>query len=642
MQSVNEELETINVELQKKVEELDTANNDLENLFQATQIPTLFLDYELRIKRFTAAATELFRLIDTDVGRPITDIAARFSENLIPEMTEVMRTLVPKTRQVRIGDGASSYIMRIGSYRRGDNVIDGLVITFSDVTQLEQALEQRGRLASIVENAHDAIVSRTVNGVITSWNDAATRLFGWSEQEALGKSMFDLIIPPDHRGEIEQTEARLARGEQVPPYESVRITKDGRRVAVRVAISAVKDASGQLIGSSGIFSDLTALKRAHNIEIEGRRKDQFLSTLSHELRGPLATLRICVDLLQKQGLDPSRSRDALGMADRQLEHLAALVAQLLDSSRIASGKIALNRVDRNLADLVRTSAEDQRPTFEAAGVRLDLSLSNSPLWASVDPLRVSQVVVNLLGNAAKFTDRRGLVTLSLRRDDDAKTAVLIVQDDGVGIEPEMLGRLFQPYSQADPTRAQGQGGLGLGLALVQALVMAHGGTVEARSEGRGRGAEFIVRLPLLDRNPETPVESGRLSTTRTGVATRKILIVEDNWDTAESLRSILELAGHDVQVAPDGKSALARAMSFHPDIVVCDIGLPGGMDGHAIATAVRRDPASYGTPYIIALSGYGQPADKARALAAGFDRHVTKAEHPRVLLGLIADMTRAS
>jgi two-component system CheB/CheR fusion protein len=642
LQSVNEELETINVELQKKVEELDTANSDLENLFESTQIPTLFLDNALRIKRFTAAATELFRLIDTDVGRPITDIAARFSENLIPDMTEVLRTLVPKARQVRIGDGASSYIMRIRSYRRGDNVIDGLVITFSDVTQLEQALEQRGRLASIVENAHDAIVSRTLNGAITSWNDAAMRLFGWSEREALGKSMFELIVPPDHRGEIEQTESRLARGEHVPPYESVRLTKDGRRVSVRVAISAVKDGSGNLIGSSGIFSDLTALKRAHNIELEGRRKDQFLSTLSHELRGPLATLRICVDLLQKNDLDASRSHDAVAMADRQLEHLAALVDQLLDSSRIASGKIALNRVDRNLVDVVRTSAEDQRPTLEAAGVRLDLSMPNDPLWVSVDPLRISQVLVNLLGNAAKFTDRRGLVTLSLRRDDQGNMAVLTVQDDGVGIEPEMLGRLFQPYSQADPTRGQGHGGLGLGLALVQALVMAHGGTVAARSEGRGRGAEFIVRLPLLERNPETPAESGRLAATRTGAATRRMLIVEDNWDTAESLRSILELAGHDVQVAPDGKSALAKAMNFHPDIVVCDIGLPGGMDGHSIATAIRSDPVSYGKPYLIALSGYGQPADKARALAAGFDRHVTKAEHPRVLLGLIAEMPRAT
>lgn len=644
LQSVNEELETINIELQKKVEELDTANSDLENLFQATQIPTLFLDNELRIKRFTAAATELFHLIDSDIGRPITDIAARFAENLVPEMTEVLRTLAPKARQVRLGDGSSTYIMRIRSYRRVDNVIDGLVLTFSDVTQLEQALEQRGKLASIVDTAHDAIVSRTLDGVITTWNDAATRLFGWSEQDALGKSMFDLIIPPDHRGEIEQTEARLKRGERVPPYESVRLTKDGRRVPVRVAVSPVKDAGGRLVGSSGIFGDLTALKRAHNIEQEARRKDQFLSTLSHELRGPLATLRICLDLLQKQGSEAPQPRDALAMADRQLEHLAALVDQLLDTSRIASGKIALNRVDRNLVDLIRTSAEDQRPTLEAAGVRLDISLPNAPLWVSCDPLRISQVVLNLLGNAAKFTDRRGLVTLSLRKAEDGQMGVLTVQDDGVGIEPEMLGRLFQPYSQAGVgrgERTQTQGGLGLGLALVHALVVAHGGTVEARSEGRGRGAEFIVRLPLLDRNPEAPEDEERKPGTEPGATARKILIVEDNWDTAESLRSILELAGHQVQVAPDGKSALAKALSSHPDLLLCDIGLPGGMDGHGIATAIRNDPVSYGKPYLIALSGYGQPADKARALAAGFDRHVTKAEHPRVLLGLINDLPRA-
>lgn len=514
---------------------------------------------------------------------------------------------------------------------------------FADVPHPERDLDQRRTLAAIVESAHDAIVSRTLDGVITSWNDSATRLFGYSEQEAVGRSMFDLIIPPDHRAEIDQTEARLERGERVPPYESVRLTKDGRRVPVRVAISPVKDASGRLVGSSGIFGDLSALKRAHTIEEEARRKDQFLSTLSHELRGPLATLRICVDLLQRQGPDAARSRDALAMADRQLEHLAALVDQLLDTSRIASGKIALNRVDRNLVDVVRTVAEDQRPTLEAAGVRLDLSLPNEPMWANCDPLRFSQIVVNLLCNAAKFTDRRGLVTLSLRKDDEGKMAVLTVQDDGIGIEPEMLAKLFQPFSRAEPLRerAQTHGGLGLGLALVHALVVAHGGTVQACSEGRGRGAQLIVRLPLLERSPEVGIEPAHALGTRPGAA-RKILLVEDNWDTAESLRSILELAGHEVQVAPDGKSALAKAVTFHPELLLCDIGLPGGMDGHAIATTIRSDSVSYGKPYLIALSGYGQPADKARALAAGFDWHVTKAEHPRVLLGLIAEMTRTS
>jgi len=272
----------------------------------------------------------------------------------------------------------------------------------------------------------------------------------------------------------------------------------------------------------------------------------------------------------------------------------------------------------------------------AAGVRLDLSLPSTPLWAHCDPRRVGQIVVNLLGNAVKFTDRRGLVTLSLRRDDSTHTAVLSVLDDGMGIEPEMLPRLFEPFSHTDTGDPRTRVGLGLGLALVRGLVIAHGGSVEARSEGRGRGAEFIVRLPLLDRSPESapPPPS---TTPDPDARHHRILVVQDHWDFAESLRSILEVASHEIQVAADGERALTMAMSFRPDIVLCDIGLPGKLDGNAVAAAIRRDP-TYGAPYLIALSGYGQPSDKARALAAGFDRHVTKAEHPRVLLGIIADV----
>jgi two-component system CheB/CheR fusion protein len=249
---------------------------------------------------------------------------------------------------------------------------------------------------------------------------------------------------------------------------------------------------------------------------------------------------------------------------------------------------------------------------------------------------VGQIVVNLLGNALKFTDRGGLVTLSLRPEDKTHTAVLSVLDNGLGIEPEMLPRLFEPFSQAATSDSHPRGGLGLGLALVRGLVTAHGGTVEARSEGRGRGAEFTVRLPLLDRSPEKAAPPP-VPTPEPGAPHHRILIVEDSWDFAESLRSLLEVAGHEIQVVADGEGALAKAKSFRPDIVLCDIGLPGKLDGNAVAAAIRRD-ATYGAPHLIALSGYGQPTDKARALAAGFHHHVTKAEHPRVLMGLIADV----
>lgn len=637
LQSINEELETINAELSGKVRELDQANSDLVNLFQATKIPTLFLDGTLVIKRFTAAATHVYRLIDTDAGRPITDITPRFTEDLLPDMMEVLRTAAPRERQLHFGDGSATYLVRMLPYRRVDNTLDGLVVTFLDVTQLEAAQAQRTRLAAIVASSHDAIVSRELDGTITSWNEAAARLFGYAEQEAVGRSIFDLIIPPDGRTEVEHTDATVRRGSRVAPLESTCLTKDGKRIAVLVAVSPVKDAAGQVTGSSAVLRDLTELNRVRGLQDEAHSKDQFLATLSHELRGPLASLQICFEVLRDQGTQVKRGQDALAIAARQIAHLSALVDQLLDASKIASGGTSLQRWDEDLVNVVRTSAEDQRALLDAAGVRLDLSLPSAPLWGYCDRLRVGQIVGNLLGNAAKFTDRGGLVTLSLQRDDERHVAVLSVRDDGIGIEPDLLPRLFQPFTQADAGDVRTRGGLGLGLALVHGLVTAHGGTVEARSEGRGRGAEFTVRLPLLDRSPEEAAPHPPIPAPNPGAPHHRILVVEDNWDFAESLRSILEVAGHAVQVAADGERALTQAMTFRPDIVLCDVGLPGKLDGNAVAAAIRREP-SYGAPHLIALSGYGQPADKARALAAGFDRHVTKAEHPRILLSLIADV----
>jgi CheY-like chemotaxis protein len=275
--------------------------------------------------------------------------------------------------------------------------------------------------------------------------------------------------------------------------------------------------------------------------------------------------------------------------------------------------------------------------LEKEGIRLELELPPEPLWIRCDPLRLSQVVVNLLANALKFSDDGGPVTVSLRRDERTRMAVLSVRDRGVGIAPDAIPRLFQPFSQADPRHERGRGGLGLGLALVRALVEAHGGSVEARSDGPGRGAEFLAYLPLLAREPASraaPPSPERA----TPVTPRSVLIVEDNWDAAEALRSVIELAGHTVEVAPDGKTGLAKARTLRPEVILCDIGLPIGMDGYAVAAAIRRDPDAYGSPYLVAVTGYGQPGDKARALEAGFDQHLTKGERPRALTTLLANL----
>jgi len=312
-----------------------------------------------------------------------------------------------------------------------------------------------------VDSAHDAIVSRTLDETITSWNAAATRMFGFSELEAVGHPM-SLILPADRQGELRETEHKLLREERVAPYESVRQTKDGRRVAVLVAVSPVRDAAGRMVGSSAVFRDLTELKRAEGLREESQRKDQFLAILSHELRGPLASLRMCVNLLESKGTASGRFREAVEISDRQLEHLSSLVDQLLDASRIASGKFVLDRKVRDLVQIVRRSAEDQRSVIEAEGLVLTLQLPSEPLWVNADALRLSQVVVNLLGNAAKFSPGGGRTTLTLDRDEAHQMAVLSVKDEGVGIEPDVLPVVFQPFTRVDP-EAREVGGLGLGL-----------------------------------------------------------------------------------------------------------------------------------------------------------------------------------
>ena len=638
LQSVNEELETINAELVMKVQELDAANSDIENLFQSTQIPTVFVDRELRIKRFTGAATEVFRLIETDVGRPITDIAQRFSSDVLLDMKDVLRTLTAQTRLIHLPEDGSTYLMRVLPYRRRDDVIDGLVVTFQNITQLTRAQEQRARLAAIVESAHDAIVSRTVDGTITSWNAAATELFGFTEQEAIGQPM-SLILPADIQFELPEIEGKLSAGKRVAPFESVRQTKDGRRLAVLLAVSPIRDAGGRMVGSAGIFRDLTELKRGEGFREESQHKDQFLAVLSHELRGPLASLRICVNLIESKVNAGGRFREAVEIADRQLEHLASLVDQLLDASRIATGKFVLDRKVRNLVDIVRTSAEDQRPVLESQDVQFTVQLPGQPLWINGDALRLSQIVVNLLGNAGKFSSKGGRATLTLATDEGGQIAVLSVKDDGAGIEPDVLPVVFQPFTRADPGDVGERGGLGLGLALVQSLAHAHGGSVEARSEGRGRGAELIVRLPLV-RAP-APDASSAMSpqASRKAATRRRILVVEDNHDTARSLGWSLEANGHEVAVAPEGRTALETMRTFHPEVVLCDIGLPGGMDGYAVAQAIRADGAS-GSPYLIAVTGYGMPTAKAHAQEAGFDQFFVKGRDPRILLDLIDQLPR--
>ncbi len=358
-----------------------------------------------------------------------------------------------------------------------------------------------------------------------------------------------------------------------------------------------------------------------------RRKDDFLGMLSHELRNPLAPIRNAVYILERAEPGGEQARRARSVIERQSAQLTRLVDDLLDVTRIARGKVELRRGRVNLAQLVRRAGEDHSGLMRELGIALEVEVPREPLWVDGDAVRLAQIVGNLLHNSAKFTPRGGRVTLAL--EEVRGGAEVHVRDTGAGMEADLLVHVFEPFVQADRTLARTSGGLGLGLALVKGLTEMHGGSVRAASAGPGQGSELVVRLPLL-----AEAAPGRAPSLRTPAAgrSRRVLVVDDSHDAAESLAELVEMFGHVVEVAHDGPTALARARANPPDVILCDIGLPG-MSGYDVARALRATAGD--SLQLVAVSGYAQPEDLKRAAEAGFDRHVAKPPDPDELERLL-------
>jgi signal transduction histidine kinase/ActR/RegA family two-component response regulator len=364
--------------------------------------------------------------------------------------------------------------------------------------------------------------------------------------------------------------------------------------------------------------DLLRAKEAELIEAD-RRKTEFLAMLSHELRNPLAPIRNSLYILDRAAPGGDQARRAQRVIDRQVNHLARLVGDLLDVVRISRGKTHLKLERLDVADLVAHTAEDHRASFAHSGLELEVRVPARPIWVQADRVRVAQLVGNLLNNASKFTEHGGKATVSLEEDPRLGQVAIRIQDTGAGIAPEMLPRLFEPFIQADRSLARSRGGLGLGLAVVKGLAEMHAGTVSASSEGLGKGAEFTVRLPLDSSAAPTGTEPREAPQS---APSRRVLVIEDNVDAADTLRQALELRGHAVEVAYTAESGLARVRASKPDVVFCDIGLPG-MDGYEVGRAIRGDPALQAT-MLVALTGYAAPEDIHRSREAGFQYHVAK------------------
>jgi PAS domain S-box-containing protein len=477
------------------------------------------------------------------------------------------------------------------------------------------------RLArSVLDQVVDAIIVCDASGQVIRASRTATDLCGRNPLlvsfDMAFPMTFDLTYVPDSDGRVA---AYALRGDVFRTVPASLERDDGSNVHLLVSAVPLTGSADRIIGCVILMTDITELKRIEEALREAdRRKNDFIATLSHELRNPLSPIRNSIYVLEHADPGGDQAKRALAVIDRQSGRLARLVDDLLDVTGITRNKIQLQLQTLDLNDLVRQTIEDQRSLFEKAEVNIELHPAPGPVRVNGDWNRLAQVVDNLLQNAAKFTGRGGATSVTVRVDGADERAVIQVADTGMGMAPDLVSRLFQPFSQADSTLDRGKGGLGLGLALVKGLVELHGGAVTAHSDGLGKGgSEFIVRLPMAREQNAAP----RPGHSATGSG-RRVLIIEDNIDAADSLREVLEFSEHKVEVAYNGPEGIAKAREFCPDVVLCDIGLPG-MDGYEVAQVFRAD-AALKDAHLVALSGYVQPEDLRRSSEAGFERHLAK------------------
>jgi PAS domain S-box-containing protein len=501
-----------------------------------------------------------------------------------------------------------------------------------------------GHLAAIVRYSDDAIISKQMDGTISSWNQAAERMFGYTEAEAIGQSI-RLIIPQERWGEEDKVLARIARGEVVDHFETVRRHKDGSLLHVSLTVSPIKDETGRIVGVSKTSRDITERVRAEEVRRQGeeeiarllaaahaanRTKDEFLAILSHELRTPLNAILGWSEVLQHRRDDEAMMERGLQAISRNVKAQVKLIEDLMDVSRIGSGKMRLEVRPIELAPIVAAAVDAIRPAAEAKQIQVRTVLDPSGAVLG-DPDRLQQVVWNLVSNAVKFTPKKGRIQVAVSRVNSH--VEIAVSDNGQGISSEYLPRVFDRFSQEDTSMRRQFGGLGLGLTIARELVELHGGTIEARSEGDGKGATFVVKLPRSLVHPPPAGEArthptaevpGGAPLPRPDLRGVTVLVVDDDLATREVADAILSAHGARVMHAASAQDAVDALIRSRPDVLVADIEMPGE-DGYSLIHRVRELPARGGgaTP-AAALTAFARAEDRWRALDAGFELHLAK------------------
>jgi PAS domain S-box-containing protein len=570
----------------------------------------------------TAAGQPLdavFRIVNEETRQPVENPATRaLRDGVVVGLANHTVLLLKQGGERPIDDSAAPI-------KDDDGNVSGCVLIFRDVTAERRAAQEKARrlsaarlLAAIVESSDDAIISKSLDGIIQSWNAGAERLFGHPAAAAVGRHI-SLVIPPDRIAEEDDFIASLKAGRRIEHFVTERVRGDGQRIWVSLTISPIKDDEGKVVGASKIVRDVTRQREAEALLAEAdRRKTEFLAMLAHELRNPLAPISNAVRAMRLAAGDGAAPRPMFDMLERQVGQMVRLVDDLLDMSRISRGKIELRKQDVELGPVVDQAIEATRALYGNLNQTLAITMPARPVYLAGDPARLAQMIGNLLNNACKFTDHDGHISLTVAQE--GEQAVLRVRDDGIGIAAEQMPILFEMFQQADTSLERKQGGLGIGLTLVKTLVQMHGGMVTARSEGLGRGSEFEVRLPTLSGARRAQAAPAVEELAPPGP--RRILIVDDNEDGAQSLAELLELGGHETHKANDGYQAIEAAERLRPDLVLLDIGLPR-MNGYEVCQRIRQQPWGRDLA-VVALTGWGQEEDRQRSREAGFDAHLVK------------------
>jgi len=541
----------------------------------------------------------------------------------------------------------------------GEGKIVGAAKIARDITIAQEAAILRSRVAAIVESADDAIVGKDLNGIIISWNAGAERIFGYAAEEVVGKSIL-ILLPPERHAEEARVLETLRRGDRIDHFETVRVRKDGRHIDISLSVSPIRDAGGRVIGAAKIARDITAKKREHQereallrlersaraaAESATRAKDAFLAMVSHELRTPLSPILAWTRMLRSGALDAEKSVRALETIERNVRMQTQLIDDLLDISRIVSGKLRLEVRPIALSDVIQRAVDVVRPAADAKQIRLQSVVDTETGPLSGDPDRLQQVIWNLLSNAIKFTPKRGRVQVVVERVNSH--VEVAVSDTGQGIAAEFIPHLFEAFRQAEGGPGREHGGLGLGLAIAQRIAELHGGSIVAESAGKDRGATFTLKLPLTPyvrtagererRHPTSSPTAAPVAAFDRLVGIR-VLVVDDEPDSNDAVSMILVSAGAEVRVAGSAAHAMAELEEWLPTVLVSDIGMPGE-DGYALIRRVRALRGEAATIPAIALTAYASGEDRIRVFSSGFQGHVAKPVEPAELIAVVRSVS---